>query len=369
MQRLLATSLIVFALASCACAQPWAPPAGGELQPVQNCQIIARINGRAVLASEVLWQVNLIIEDNKDKIPPDKIEEVRKMLMQNQLAGLLDLKIIYGDFVRETAGRADMKAIEENLAEPFEEGEVPKLMKMLEVDTPEALSRKLVALGTTLGERRQAFQERAIASQWIQQKVEVAEPNHADLIARYQANAAQYDRPARVKWEEMMVKFSSYPSGQAARNAMAELGNQVWPRYKAAADAATPVFAEVAKQRSEGFTAAKGGVYDWTSAGALRDQQIDAALFSLPVGTMSPILESELGYHIVRVLERDTAGRTPFDEVQDDLRAEIKSERGSKQTEDFVKSLRQQARVWTVFTGDTTAEAFLKPPGGGGGLR
>ncbi len=366
MQRLLAISLILFSLAGPAAAQPWAPSSGGELQPVQNCQIIARINGRAVLASEVLWQANLIIEDNKDKIPPEKIDEVRKMLMQNQLAGLLDLKLIYGDFVRETAGRADMKSIEENLAGPFEEGEIPKLREMLGVETTDELSRQLVALGTTLGERRTAFQERAIASQWIQQKVNVAEPNHADLIARYFANAEQYDRPARVKWEELMVKFSSYPSGQAARNAVAELGNQVWPQYQAAAGKPEPVFTEVAKQKSEGFTAAKGGVHDWTSAGALRDQQIDAALFSLPVGTMSPILESELGYHIVRVLEREQAGRTPFDEVQDDLRAEIKSERGAKQTEEFIKSLRQQARVWTVFTGDTTAEAFLKPPGGGG---
>jgi hypothetical protein len=360
--RLSSQVVIALALASTLQAQPWAPPADGNLKPVERHQIVARINGRAVLASEVLWQVNLVIEDNKASIPSDKIEEVRQMLLRRELAQLVDLKIIYSDFLRETAGRADMKAIEENLAEPFEQSEIPKLMESLEVDSTEALAARLMELGTSIGERRAAFQERAIASQWIMQQVKPDKPTHADLIERYHADAEKYDHQAQARWEELMVRFASYPSGIAARNAVAELGNLAWPRWQAAASASEPVFGDIARQRSEGFTAADGGLHDWTTQGALRDQQIDQALFALPVGAMSPILETELGFHIIRVLERKPAGRTPFHEVQDDIRQQIIQERNGKATEKFVKSLRESASVWTMFTGDTTAEAFLRGP-------
>ena len=44
--------------------------AGAEA--LDDCQVIARIDGQVVLACDVLWQVNRMIEENRDKIPPDK---------------------------------------------------------------------------------------------------------------------------------------------------------------------------------------------------------------------------------------------------------------------------------------------------------
>ena len=47
----------------------------------------------------------------------------------------------------------------------------------------------------------------------------------------------------------------------------------------------------------------------------------------LPIGSLSPILESETGLHIIRVVERRQAGRTPFLDVQNEIRKKMMDER------------------------------------------
>ena len=92
-----------------------------------------------------------------------------------------------------------------------------------------------------------------------------------------------------------MVRIDKYRSKTDAYAAIACMGNQVL--------AGKPL-AQVAKAQSDGPTADQGGLRDWTGKGSLVAQQLDLALFGLPVGQLSPILESESGYHIIRVVER-----------------------------------------------------------------
>ena len=58
----------------------------------------------------------------------------------------------------------------------------------------------------------------------------------------------------------------------------------------------------------KGPTSHEGGRYDWTTKGSLVSDVIDQAIFSLPVGKLSRILEDEKGFHIVRVIEREDCG-------------------------------------------------------------
>ena len=125
-----------------------------------------------------------------------------------------------------------------------------------------------------------------------------------------------------------MVRKSGIPAqAQQPYARLAQMGNEVWPRVAANPPATTPLFADVAKAKSEGFNAAKGGLYDWTTKGSLKATVVDDAIFTLPVGQMSPILDSGTGFHIVRVLERTEAGCRPFSEVQNDIREKLKDQR------------------------------------------
>ena len=76
---------------------------------------------------------------------------------------------------------------------------------------------------------------------------------------------------------------------------------------------------------------------------------LDEALFTLPVGQLSSILDDGKSLHIVRVVERTEAGRTPFLEAQVDIRDRLIAERRKKEMDDYLEKIRERTPVWTIF--------------------
>jgi hypothetical protein len=335
-----------------------APTVTADAASLDGCQMIARIDNQVVLACEVLWKVNQTIELNAEKIPPNQVEEVRQQLLKREIASLVDRKLIYDEFRRNVPAE-NLPRLEENLVEPFQEREMPELLKQLKVDNQGDLERELTRLGSSLADVRRSFNERVIASEWIRTKIKINEEVSPDeMLEYYQAHLTDFDYPSKVRWEELMVRKSRFADLRQAYAEIAHMGNEVWQRGMAGG-VRGPAFAEVAKSKSDGFKAKEGGQQDWTTKGALKALAIDQALFSLQIGQMSHILESDEGFHIVRVLERQEAGRKPFTDVQPDIREKLREQRFQAGIEQYLTKLRRDARVWTAFTGNTTADVLL----------
>jgi hypothetical protein len=334
---------------------------GDELAPkkLDDCEVIARIDGEVVLACDVLWQVNRMIAENRDKIPADKEKEVRELLMKRHVTALVDTKLLYAAFRRELPPE-NLPVVEENLIKPFQEREVPALIKQLKVEDERALEEELMRLGSSMEIVRRAFNEKAIAGEWLRGKVKINEEiNPADLLEYYQGHAADYEYPAQVRWEELMVRKNRFNHPRQAYAEIAKMGNEVWPRVLGAPDPKTPVFTDIAKEKSDGFSARDGGVHDWTTKDALKSQLLNEMLFSLELGKSSQILETEDAFYIIRVLERKEAGHTPFTDVQTDIRDQLKQERFRQGVEKYLGELRRTARIWTIYTGTVSAEVLL----------
>lgn len=331
---------------------------------LDGCQVIARIDDQIILACDVLWKVNLLIEKQRQKlgaetsVSEEEINAVRKELMKQEVRSLVDRKLLFNQF-RRNVPIENWPRIEENLLEPFETHELPQLFKQLNVDNQRDLERELARLGSSLGDVRRAFNERVVATEWIRTKIKVSdEVSPAEMVEYYQAHLKDYDYPARARWEELAVRKNRFASPREAFAALAHMGNEAWQRGTQASVRGA-AFAEVAQAKSDGFTAKKGGMHDWTSKGSLQCKAIDEALFSLQVGQMSPILDSGTMFHIVRVLEREEAGRKPYTEVQADIRDQLKDERFRVEMEKYLGKLRADARIWTVFTGHVAADELL----------
>jgi parvulin-like peptidyl-prolyl isomerase len=377
---LLAAAVTTTWISHCAPAWPqeFVGPTNSQAMPLwqadsaslEGCQIIARIDSQIVLACEVLWQVNMEIERRlaqlppEVRVPPEQLEEFRREAMRHQIALLLNRKLVYDQF-RRSVPPEKIAEIEEKLLEPFQEHEMPKLMEQLKVDSQQELEQELTRLGSSLADVRRSFNEQFIFIEWVRSKVKINEEVSPDeLLQYYQEHLADYEYPARARWEELMVRKDRFNNSREAYAEIARLGNEVWQRGKAQGLRGA-AFAEVAKAGSDGFTAKDGGVQDWTSKGALKAPALDQALFSLQVGQMSPILESDEGFHIVRVLERKEAGREPFTEVQAKIRDSLKDQRFRNEVDKYLASLRRDARIWTAFTGNVSADVLLgrKPEG------
>jgi len=327
---------------------PQQPPVKPEDDLFKPARIVAIVNGEPILAGDVLGPVNQMIEERleslppgqRDSVTPEEIEKFKEQALKQMLPGLIDIKVVYLDFMR--AVPADrMEEMQEMLGKNYEEYQLETDMKNAEVNTPAELDMKLREMGGSLEKKRRQFVEKLVAQQQIQRKVKKDEEvTHQQMLDYYNEHSQDYEKLAKAKWEQMMVKFSEHPNRQAAWEAMANMGNQVLR--------GAPLSA-VAKRQSQGIRASSGGQYDWTRKGSLKNETIDQAIFSLPVGELSPIIESAEGFHIVRVLEREAAGMVPFTKAQVEIKEKIKNDRRQEQMKAYIAEVKSKAQVWTIF--------------------
>jgi hypothetical protein len=336
--------------------------AGGlpEAVPLEGARVVARVGPEVVLESDLLtpkaveWLATV-----SPGLTPEQVRDLRQQICRQVIDQHIDTLLVYVDACREIPPDK-LPEVRQNVDKAFDEQMLPNLMQEAGVNNGADFDVYLRIRGQSLDTMRKMFFERGLAQEWLRKNVqEDDEIPHADMIAWYQAHLADYDFAARARFEALTVKTGLKRSRQQAWDILASMGNEVL--------AGRP-FAEVAQTRSEGPTARDGGRFDWTSKGSLASKRLDEAVFSLPVGQLSAIIEEEDALHIVRVTERQDAGRTPFLEAQTGIRERLQQERRQKQMQDYLGRLRGRTPVWTVFDESKTGPQSMtagRPPAGG----
>ena len=325
-----------------------------QAQSLDMAMVVARVGPEVVLESDLLTPKALeYIEKVGPGMPPEDLRKLRLAICQQVLPQHVETLLVYVDALREIP-EDKIPEIRKNVDRAFDEQFLPKLMQEEGAANSLEYEQKLRAKGQSLDRMRKMFFERGLAQEWQRKNTKTNdEIAHADMIAHYQNHLADYEFPAQARFEALTVKIKPGRSRKQAWDLLAASGNEVL--------AGKPL-ADVAKARSEGPTAATGGVFDWTNQGSLASKRLDEAIFSLPVGQLSAIIEdeaspnmSDLGaLHIVRVLERKEAGRTPFLEAQVGIRQTLVAERQRKMTDDYLRKLRERTPVWSVFDADAS---------------
>ena len=321
-------------------------------QTLENTQIIARIGPEVVLAGEILFTVDKILAENRERIPQAFWQQTRRKLMQQMLKGVIESKLILVDATQSIPAEA-LPKIEEQVNEQFYESYIKDLMKKAKVQSLAEFEAKLKQAGSSLEVQRRGFFEKSLSSQWVQSQLESRDPiTHQDMLAHYTAHLKEYQQPAKCRWQQLTTRFDKYPSRQAAKLAIIEIGNDVMVRKLP--------FERVAQERSQGLTAVQGGQRDWTTRGALVSGTLDEVIFSLPIGKLSTIIEDRIGYHIVRVSERVDAHRTPFRDAQVEIQIQIHNERRQARLDEYLAGLRDKIYVWTIFD-ELPSDASAQP--------
>jgi len=307
---------------------------------LESAQIIAVVGNEPILAGELLSVVNPLIDEKLKGAPPDIIEEQREKLMKQLLTMVIDTKLLYLDFLRQVPP-ANLKELHANLDEHFNKTQLDTLMEQANVSTAGELDTVLRSYGTSLKKRRQQFGEQVLAQQILRQHVDFQpEITHDEAVDYYHEHAADYDVPARARWEHLMARFNSLSDKGEAYRTLAEMGNEVMR--------GTPL-AEVARSNSQGVRADDGGLNDWTTQGSLVSRVLDEAIFALPIGKLSRILEDEQGFHIIRVVEREEATRVPFVDAQVEIRKALTKKKVEEQRKAYLDKVREQTPVWTIY--------------------
>lgn len=91
-------------------------------------------------------------------------------------------------------------------------------------------------------------------------------------------------------------------------------------------------FADLAKTNSQDTdSAAKGGDLGYMTHGGSKDfKAVEDAAFALKAGAVSDVVESDYGYHLVKVDDVRSAAVKPFEQVKESILADLKKEAAAK---------------------------------------
>jgi peptidyl-prolyl cis-trans isomerase D len=179
------------------------------------------------------------------------------------------------------------------------------------------------ALRRRLEEVRIAFV--ALDDSRFTEEVEVTDEQVAEFLADreeeardlYHQRSESYDLPEQVRARHILLKLAPDASDEQVAEVEAR-ARGVLERLRAEAD-----FAEIATEISDD-TASKdnGGDLGFFRRGQMV-KPFEEAAFSLEPGTLSDLVRSDFGIHILRVEEHTQASHTPFEEVRETLAREV----------------------------------------------
>src|SRR6202048_4928590 len=169
---------------------------------------------------------------------------------------------------------------------------------------------------------------------------QTAQISDDELKAQYQQNIQQYQVPNRVHVQHILLMTV----GKTTDAEIEEIRQKAEDVLKQAKKGAK--FEDLAKKYSEDpGTKDKGGDLGWITQGQTVPE-FEKTAFGLPVGGTSDVVQTVYGFHIIKVLEKETAHTKTLAEVKDALRAPMvrqKADDQAAQTADKLSSAIRQS--------------------------
>lgn len=312
---------------------------------LEGNRVVATVNGAPIFEAEILERYAEQLVKMRDQVTPEQFQKQTEQLIERDLRAHVERKLL-SEATRKSLKKDQQKQLDGFVKKQLQE-QLDDMKKGLGVSSTAELDRELQKRGTSLAMIEYQFRNRTLAQQYIAGKVKNnTKISRQDLYAYYQQHLKEYEVKRRVKWQKILISRANEEQARAKLRILSEGLSQGRD------------FGELAAELSDGPTAENKGLYDWTNAGSLSDEKLDALLFKLPVGDPSDLIESPGNYQMVRVLERQEAGHTPFNEVQDQIRNKLQD---ADQQDEIAKLIDE---LWATATIDSQYDIQGYKPSG-----
>ena len=152
-----------------------------------------------------------------------------------------------------------------------------------------------------------------------------------ELRQYYDQHKNEYILPERVKAQHILFKTPGKSPEEVEK--IKDKARQVLDRAKKGED-----FGSLAKQFSEDSTATSGGDLGEFGHGQMVPE-FDKVAFSLGVGAISDLVQTQFGIHIIKVNGKQEARERPFEEVKEAIRPIIETRKAEQKANDLAQQV------------------------------
>jgi peptidyl-prolyl cis-trans isomerase C len=306
-------------------------------------KVAVTVNGVAITEGDVTALIKPQLEmiaKQSSQLPPAIAEQYRKQLRQQALEQLmrrelLDQKIKQANItVTDEEAIAKMREIVSGSGELLSLEETRKQVEQYGQDF-EQLKEDV---------RKSLARSKFMETQWAG-KINVTED---DAKKYYDQNRKQFEIPEQIRASHILIGFETndpnVDPNQAKAKAKAK-AEDLLKQIKGGAD-----FAELARAYSSCPSAPKGGDLGFFPRGKTTPS-FEKAAFELEVGQISDVVETEYGYHIIKVTDHKDASIVPFEQAKAGIIAQLTQKKQSEFAEEYINSLKGDAKIVFPFQG------------------
>ncbi len=155
-----------------------------------------------------------------------------------------------------------------------------------------------------------------------------------EIERAYNESIEQYSSPEQVRASHVL--FKTQGKDEATVRSQAE---SVLKLARGGAD-----FAELARKYSEDEATAKlGGDLDYFGRGRMVPE-FDQVAFSAEPGSISDLVKTQFGFHIIKVVDKKAGSAKPLSEVRQQISDQLTADRAQQQVADLAATLEQEIR-------------------------
>ncbi len=293
-------------------------------------EIVATVNGDPIPREAVDFELQRLIHFYQQQgMPEQQIRTQLDALKARALDQAIGTKLLIDEAkkLQIPVSAAELDAQFETYVGQFG-GDREKLVKAIE------------AQGMTVEGFKQELRQGAMISKLIDQVCgEVPPPTEEEIAAHYEAHKAEYETQDRVLAQHILVK----PEGDSAEAKAAAKAKLAAIRERIVKGEST--FADEAKAHSDCPSGkSNGGSLGWFGRGMMVKPFEDVA-FALALNTISEILETQFGYHIIVKTAEEKGHQPALEEIRDQVRDFLFHTKRGQAVADHVATLRNQADV------------------------
>jgi peptidyl-prolyl cis-trans isomerase C len=289
---------------------------------LKESKVVATVNGSAITRADLDMEINRLLPQElyHRSVTPEKQAEIEKKALEN----LINAELFFIE-----AKRQGLK---------INDSEVKKRLDTIRASyqNKKAFEDALKRSGMTNSVFEEKVRQGMMVEKLIEKEVRVSLTDN-NLEEYYNKNIEKFKEPESVRIRYIYVKIN--PSESDGRKKAKERAKEAYSKINSGSD-----FAQIAQTYSNDMSRIKGGDVGFVHRGAM-PHDIEKVAFSLKTGQASEILETDTGFHIIKVEEKRASRQVQFKEIKDKLKKELTESMQKERMEGLIKKLRENAKI------------------------
>ena len=290
--------------------------------------LVAEVDGKKLTQGQLDADVQKRLAQLKDQIPADRLQQVKSRVRKQMIDDFVIRTLLTDELNRRKITVTDQEVGE---AVDRLKNNLPQNMTLEDLMKKNQVSREQMNEEVRFGLKINKLVLAAADGK--------TKPTEKEISAFYQKNRAKLKVPESVHVRHILVGKKS-GDDEKARAEKREKAENLRKQILGGAD-----FAEIARNHSDCPSKQAGGDLGTFVRGQMVKPFEDAA-FSQKKDEIGPVVETDFGYHIIQVLEKNSSRTLKLDEeTKGRISAVLTQQKQQKAFDAMLKNLREKARV------------------------